>query len=225
MPLLAERITRQRAALRRRRGADRTGRRRRRVLTWPAGAAGSTPARLVGLLADDDRRRVVAAADARGAPASTPSSRATGLPRRARQPGPRPAGRRRAGGRRQRRHAGRRSARRSSGRPARRWRGRRSDEHADEPGERRKVLDAFVRDGRITSIPAARAKRLVVLDWLAQDFEPGRALQRARGQRDPRAPPCRHRHAAPVPRRRGPARPGRRRVLAHRRHGRADGGR
>ena len=47
------------------------------------------------------------------------------------------------------------------------------DEHADEPAERRKVLDAFVHDGRITSIPAARAKRLVVLDWLAQDFEPG----------------------------------------------------
>ena len=47
------------------------------------------------------------------------------------------------------------------------------DEHADEPGERRKVLDAFVVDGRITSIPAARGKRLVVLDWLAQDFEPG----------------------------------------------------
>ena len=46
-------------------------------------------------------------------------------------------------------------------------------EHADQPAERRKVLDAFVHDGRITSIPAARAKRLVVLDWLAQDFEPG----------------------------------------------------
>jgi hypothetical protein len=38
----------------------------------------------------------------------------------------------------------------------------------------RKVLDAFVRDGRITSIPAGRGKRLVLLDWLAQDFEPGR---------------------------------------------------
>ncbi len=36
------------------------------------------------------------------------------------------------------------------------------------------MLDAFVHDGRITSIPAARGKRSVVLDWLAQDFEPGR---------------------------------------------------
>lgn len=48
------------------------------------------------------------------------------------------------------------------------------EEHADQPEDRRKVLDAFVRDGRITTIPAAHAKRLVVLDWLAQDFEPGR---------------------------------------------------
>lgn len=47
-------------------------------------------------------------------------------------------------------------------------------EHADEPDRsRRKVLDAFVHDGRITSIPSARGKRLVVLDWVAQDFEPG----------------------------------------------------
>jgi hypothetical protein len=46
-------------------------------------------------------------------------------------------------------------------------------EHADEPAERRKVLDAFVHEGRITSIPASRSKRLIVLDWLVQDFEPG----------------------------------------------------
>ena len=52
-------------------------------------------------------------------------------------------------------------------------RARRATSTPDEPGERRKVLDAFVVDGRITSIPAARGKRLVVLDWLAQDFEPG----------------------------------------------------
>ena len=42
----------------------------------------------------------------------------------------------------------------------------RSGEHADEPDARRKVLQAFVRDGQITSVPSARAKRLVVLDWL-----------------------------------------------------------
>ncbi len=48
-----------------------------------------------------------------------------------------------------------------------------SDEHADETGERRQVLQAFVRDGRITSLPAARTKRVVLLDWVVQVFEPG----------------------------------------------------
>jgi hypothetical protein len=48
-----------------------------------------------------------------------------------------------------------------------------STEHADEPDEVRKVLDAFVRDGRVTSMPAALGKRRVVLDWLARRFEPG----------------------------------------------------
>jgi hypothetical protein len=46
-------------------------------------------------------------------------------------------------------------------------------EHDTESRERRRVLDAFVRDGRITALPSARGKRLVVLDWLAQSFEPG----------------------------------------------------
>jgi|SRR5690349_12196225 hypothetical protein len=36
------------------------------------------------------------------------------------------------------------------------------------------VLSRFVRDGRLVSIPASHAKRLVVLDLLAQEFEPGR---------------------------------------------------
>jgi hypothetical protein len=40
----------------------------------------------------------------------------------------------------------------------------------DVPG----VLRAFVRDGRITSIPAQHSKRLVLLDMLSQQFEPGR---------------------------------------------------
>ena len=48
-----------------------------------------------------------------------------------------------------------------------------TDEHADRPGEVRRVFDAFVRDGRLTQIPTSRQKRLVVLDWLAQDFDPG----------------------------------------------------
>jgi len=37
-----------------------------------------------------------------------------------------------------------------------------------------KVFAAFVRDGRITQIPAAHGKRQVLLDWLAQDFELGK---------------------------------------------------
>ena len=49
-----------------------------------------------------------------------------------------------------------------------------STEHADAPAEARKVLTAFVQDGRLTSIPSSHGKRLVILDWLAQLFEPGR---------------------------------------------------
>ena len=37
-----------------------------------------------------------------------------------------------------------------------------------------KVMRAFVVDGRLTSIPTSHSKRLVILDWLAQLFEPGR---------------------------------------------------
>ena len=49
-----------------------------------------------------------------------------------------------------------------------------SHEHDDVPGATRKVMDAFVVDGRLQSIPSSRAKRLVLLDWLAQLFEPGK---------------------------------------------------
>jgi len=38
-----------------------------------------------------------------------------------------------------------------------------------------RVLRAFMRDGRLTSIPAVHSKRLVVLDFLARLFEPGQA--------------------------------------------------
>lgn len=48
------------------------------------------------------------------------------------------------------------------------------DEHAGEAdAERARVLRAFVKDGRLTSIPAARSKRLHVLDVIVQAFEPG----------------------------------------------------
>jgi hypothetical protein len=35
------------------------------------------------------------------------------------------------------------------------------------------VLRSFVRDGRLLSMPASQGKRMVVLDHIAQSFEPG----------------------------------------------------
>jgi hypothetical protein len=63
-------------------------------------------------------------------------------------------------------------------------------EHDALPVEARKVMSAFVSDGRLTSIPTSHAKRLIILDWLAQLFEPGRryseqAVNLALGQRHP----------------------------------------
>jgi hypothetical protein len=58
-------------------------------------------------------------------------------------------------------------------RAAEQFRPRTADE-PDAPPEAAKVLRAFVRNGRLTSIPAQKGKRLVVLDLLAQEFEPGR---------------------------------------------------
>ena len=48
-----------------------------------------------------------------------------------------------------------------------------ADEHTGVPADAARVLRAFVRDGRLKSIPAQRSKRLVILDMLAQEFEPG----------------------------------------------------
>lgn len=53
------------------------------------------------------------------------------------------------------------------------------DEHGDAPADEARVLRAFVRDGRLTSIPTAWGKRRIVLDWLAQRFEPGRRYSEA----------------------------------------------
>jgi hypothetical protein len=46
----------------------------------------------------------------------------------------------------------------------------RAEPPSDEPNA---VLRAFFKDGRLQSLPAQLAKRQVVLDHLAQDFEPG----------------------------------------------------
>ncbi len=93
-----------------------------------------------------------------------------------------------------------------------------STEHAGESDERRRVLEAFVRDGRITSLPAGRAKRLIVLDWLVQAFEPGVKYPEREVNEILASATRRHGDAAPVPRRRGPARSVGRGVLAQRRH-------
>ena len=59
-----------------------------------------------------------------------------------------------------------RAARQANTRPV-------STEFDDAPDDTRKILRAFVVDGRLQSIPVAAAKRMVVLDWVAQAFEPG----------------------------------------------------
>jgi hypothetical protein len=56
----------------------------------------------------------------------------------------------------------------------------RSEETADTPHSGRgpdadRVLRIFLRDGKLVQIPAVHSKRLVVLDWLANMFEPGQA--------------------------------------------------
>lgn len=53
-------------------------------------------------------------------------------------------------------------------------------EHPDEPLERRRVLDRAFRDGVLVHLPTKRRDRLVVLDELAQRFEPGRRYTEAR---------------------------------------------
>jgi hypothetical protein len=46
-------------------------------------------------------------------------------------------------------------------------------EFPDEPSDRRQVLDLAFDDGRLVHLPSKRSKRLIVLDELAQQFEPG----------------------------------------------------
>ena len=42
-----------------------------------------------------------------------------------------------------------------------------------------RVLDTFVRGGRLVLLPTKRSKWLVVLDFLSQQFEPGRTYTEA----------------------------------------------
>lgn len=49
-----------------------------------------------------------------------------------------------------------------------------SDHLAVLADDARRLVERFVADGRLVKIPRPRAARLAVLDWLAQEFEPGR---------------------------------------------------
>jgi hypothetical protein len=136
-------------------------------------------AELVGLLADDDRRRVVAALIL-GAATTADVRQQTGLDARA-------VGRALqrlvdAGLVQRGEDGGHYLLAEAFGIAARAAaeRAPRVAEHAGEPENVARVLRVFVRDGRLVSIPAVRSKRLVVLDWVAQRFEPGRHFSEAR---------------------------------------------
>lgn len=43
----------------------------------------------------------------------------------------------------------------------------------DEPAEKQRILDQCLRDGRLIHMPSKRSKRLVLLEEIAQRFEPG----------------------------------------------------
>jgi hypothetical protein len=142
----------------------------------PDGPAELAASDIVGLLAEDARLRVVAAV-VLGAGSMDEVVGATGLAvreaavalDRLRRGGLIVAG---EGGLRVAAEALRRAARVPAGpRP----------EGTGSPEEQ--VLRIFVRDGELVSIPAARAKRLVVLEWLAARFEPGRTYPEAETNR------------------------------------------
>ena len=126
---------------------------------------------IVGLLADDDRRKVFAALelgastlDGVVAATSLPAARAAKAAGRLAELGLviQQDGSLWVVG-----AAFQAAAREALARPA-------SSEHDDLPDADRRVMAAFVQDGRLVSIPTSQAKRMVVLDWLAQDFEVGR---------------------------------------------------
>lgn len=128
-------------------------------------------AAIVGLLADDERRRVLAAVEL-GHDTFDAVVSCTGLtPTRVAKAAGRLADAglvvQRGGVLQVAGSAFQQAARQALSRPP-------STEHDTAPEVDRKVLSAFVVDGRISSIPVAAAKRRVVLDWLAQDFEVGR---------------------------------------------------
>ena len=134
-----------------------------------------TPATLLGLLADDDRRRVVAAI-VLGAHSQSHLRRAAGLEAKALA---RAVGRLRSSGLVvDGPDGGLALADDVFGSLAREAAEAEAagvvSEPLDASPEAALVLRNFVRDGRLERMPAQHAKRMVVLDWLAMRFEPGR---------------------------------------------------
>lgn len=128
------------------------------------------PSEVVGLLADGDRLRVVAAV-VLGATSAAEVQAATGLDARATL---KALTRLVDGGLVEDDGRGYRVLEEEIRRVAREAAPADDEEHADEPdAERARVLRAFVKDGRLVSIPASRPKRMHVLDVVVQAFEPG----------------------------------------------------
>jgi hypothetical protein len=129
-----------------------------------------TPTALCGLLAEEDRLRVFAAV-VLGAATPTEIESATGLPARAVEPAIR---RLQQGGLvavqdgslRARTGSFKESVRSHAATPA-------PAEPLDPDRQRDLILRTFIADGRLTQIPAAQAKRTVVLEHIVSSFEPG----------------------------------------------------
>ena len=141
-------------------------------------SAAFTPREILGLLAEEDRLKVVSAL-VLGAGTSAEITATTGMtPRRSARALARLATgglvEGDAGGYRLRLEALREAARADT-----------PPDTGAEPGppgpggESARLLSRFVRGNRLTSIPVARGKRLVVLDHLAGLFEPGRRYTEA----------------------------------------------
>lgn len=135
-----------------------------------SGTGGPDPLALLGLLAEEGRLRVVAAL-ALGASQPSEVSAASGLEPRAVV---RALNRLQAGGLVEPADGGLRLRSELFTEAARAAAPDRGEDHGAPDRETAAVLRAFLRDGRLVSIPAQRSKRRVVLDHIARIFEPGR---------------------------------------------------
>jgi hypothetical protein len=137
-------------------------------------SAALTPREILGLLAEEDRLKVISAL-VLGASTSAEITAATGLT-------PRQSGRalaRLVAGGLVEGDPGCYRLRLEALREAAMADAKLEPEPPGPGGESASLLGRFIRGDRLTSIPAARGKRLVVLDHLAGLFEPGRRYTEA----------------------------------------------